>query len=280
MYKKSNQNIMIVLLLLGCIIMSILLIFPGLVMNSNDNINDLEENNNIEEVNVEGNYVDVIDTNYENIHPKLTSQFVKNTINLFNNDFTGDYFGYYFKQDKILVKDMDKKVLLNLALQKFANELSISKNNNEVCVNKDEIIKYSKTIFYNDVNLVDVNDTIINDTGDFYLKGDKYCGKLLTGKDFVGYNIYQKIIGYNKGSIHLQIFTKFTFCQVIYNEKNKEPDCVYRNTMDINSTNNIIDTSKFNLIPSNEIFNKGNTYKYTFLMKNDNLYFISVEKAI
>ena len=128
MYKKSNQNIMIVLLLLGCIIMSILLIFPGLVMNRNDNINDLEENNNIEEVNVEGNYVDVIDTNYENIHPKLTSQFVKNTINLFNNDFTGDYFGYYFKEDKILVKDMDKKVLLNLALQKLANELSISKN--------------------------------------------------------------------------------------------------------------------------------------------------------
>ncbi len=280
MYKKQNHNIMIVVLLIGCVVMAILLIFPGLVMNRNTNINDTIKEDIIEEVNIEGNYVDVINNNYENIHPKFTSQFVKNTINLFNNDFTGDYFGYYFKQDKILVKDMDKKVLLNLALQKFAYELTNSKSSGEVCVGKDEILKYSNTIFYNDVKLVDINDTIINDTGDFYLKGDKYCGKLLTGKDFLGYNIYQKVVGYNKGSIFLEIYTKYTFCQVIYNEKTKEPDCVYRNTMDINSNNNIIGKSKFSLIPSNEVFNKGYTYKYIFYMKNDNLYFFSLEKMV
>lgn len=283
--NKRNlfQSFTIGFLVIGCIIMFILVMFPQMFYNPNNK----KENNNPniikedEQVNIEGVYVEVknglID---QDVHPKFNEELLKNILNVFNNDFTGNYFGYYYKQDKILVKDMDKKVLLNLALQKFANDLEIYNDEKERCVDKQEITNYYSSIFEKDVIVDHLNETIYNEIGDFYLKDGKYCGKILSGKDPVGYNVYQKVVGYNKGSLYLEIYTKYTFCQVMYNEKTKMPDCVYRKTMDIDNTNNIIKKTQFSFVPPIEIQDKSNTIKYTFKMKDNNLYFYSVEKVL
>ncbi len=289
MYKRDSfQTITVVVLVVGCLVMTALLTFPNLFAKKENNLNNKNVSKEIieddtfkeDEINIEGQYVPVKSGVIgEQVHPKLNDTFLKNTIHLFNTDFSGNYFGYYFKQDKILVKDMDKEVILNLALQGFANKISSLGNPNEICVDKKEIKDYYKNIFDKDIIVSDINKTIYNETGDFNFKNEKYCGELLTGKDTVGYNIYQRIVGYNKGSFYLEIFTKYTFCQVVYNETTKEPDCVFRKTMDIDKTDNILGRAKFSFTPSQEMFDKANTYKYTFKMKDDNLYFYSVEKV-
>ncbi len=283
MYRRNLfQTFTVVFLVFGCIIMFFLIMFPQKIANpkevnnkENDYIDDEETN---EEINIEGEYVEVKDGLIDQeVHPKFNETLLDNILNVFNNDFTGNYFGYYYKQDNKYVKDMDKNVLLNLALQKFADDIESYKDEKERCVDKQEIINYYSSIFEKDVVVEDLNEKIFNETGDFYYKDGKYCGKALMGKDPIGYNVYQKVIGYNKGSLYLEIFTKYTFCQVMYNESTKLPDCIYRKTMDIDSKDNILGRTKFAFIPSKEIQNKSNTIKYTFKMKGNNLYFYSVE---
>jgi hypothetical protein len=275
---------MITLLIIGCVTMLILIAFPNLVMKTSNINEDIpnEQKDEYEQVNVEGDYVEVKTGKISaNLHSKFNETLLNNTMHVFDSFFTADYFGYYFKSDKMLVKDMDKNVISNLALQGFANKLQ--KNGTEgveLCVSKEEITNYSKTVLYKDVMFEDLNETILNEVGDFYYKDGKYCGKLLGGKDPVGYNIYHRIVGYNKGSLYLSIYSKFTFCQVVLNNVTKKPDCVFRKTVDDLSTENIIGRAEFSLSPSQEIFNKANTYKFNYLIKGDNLYFHSIEKVI
>ena len=151
-----------------------------------------------EQVNVEGPYVEVIDGKLPS-ELNVADEFLKNTIHLFDTVYTGKYFGYYFKEDSMLVKNMDPNVIINIAIQGFANKLlKIGNKQTEVCVEKKEILDYARTVLDKQVPIRDITEEIYNDTGDFAYRDGKYCGKLLEGKDPIGDNIYHRVIAYSK----------------------------------------------------------------------------------
>ena len=150
----------------------------------------------------------------------------------------------------------------------------------DVCVEKNEVLEYARTVLDKQVPIRDVTEKIYNDTGDFVYRDGKYCGKLLGGKDPVGDNIYHRVVAYSKGSVYLDIFTKYTFCQTVYNEKTKEPDCVFRKSLNTEIPDNYLGRAKFSLSPSQAMFDKADTYKFRFKISGNNLYFYSVEKVL
>ncbi len=273
MRKEKVLNIIVIFLILGCLIMI------GLIIYDSQSKPKKEEKVN-EPVNVEGPYVETPNGKLPS-ELDLTDRYLKNTIHLFDNTYTDKYFGYYFKVDKIFVKDMDQNVINNIAIQGFANKLlDVGSEINEVCVTKKEVEEYSKKVLYKDVSFIENMDIIYNDTGDFQFKDDKYCGKLLGGKDQIGDNIFHRIVGYSDGSLYLDIYTKYTYCQTIYNEETKKPECIFRSTLNIDTTDNYLGKAEFSLSPSKEMFDKANTYMFRYKKEKDNLYFYSVEKVI
>lgn len=283
---KNNilQTLIIIFLVVGCLVMGGLIIYSNTKRTYNDKPNvklpDSTEREEIEQVNVEGSYFEV-PTGKLPEELNITDRFLKNTIHLFDTAYSGKYFGYYFKEDSILVKDMEPNVISNLAIQGFANKLlKVGNEQTEVCVEKKEVLEYARTVLDKFVPIKDISEEIYNETGDFNYKEGKYCGKLLGGKDQVGDNIYHRVIAYSKGSIYLDIFTKYTFCQTVYNEKTKEPDCVFRKSLNTEIPENYLGRTKFSLSPSKEMFDKANTYKFRFKISGNNLYFHSVEKVL
>lgn len=284
MRNNIMQTLIIIFLVIGCIVMGGLIIYSNTKRTYNDKPNvklpDSIEREEIEQVNVEGPYIEVTNGRLPQ-ELNISDKFLKNTIHLFDTAYTGKYFGYYFKEDKKLVKEMEQNVINNIALQGFANKLlQIGIENNETCVDKKEILEYAKTVLDKNVQINDNTEEIFNDTGDFVYRDGKYCGKPLGGKDPVGDNIFHRIVGYSKGSVYLDIYTKYTFCQTVYNEKTKKPDCVFRTSLNTEIPENYLGRTEFSLSPSKEMFDKANTYKFRFKISKDNLYFYSVEKVI
>lgn len=281
--KNNNfQTIAIILLVIGCFIMGFLILNSNKPNNKKVPVKILppQEQVEVEQVNVEGPYIEVQNGKL-NEGLNISDKFLKNTIHLFDTAYTGKYFGYYFKEDKMLVKDMDQNVINNIALQGFANKLKqVGSETDETCVSKDEVINYSKTVLDKDVFVREIEEDIFNETGDFIFKDNKYCGKLLGGKDQIGDNIFHRIIAYSKGSVYLDIYTKFTYCQTIINETTKKPDCIFRSSLNTEIPSNYLGRAEFSLSPSKEMFEKANTYKFRFKISKDNLFLHSVEKVI
>lgn len=279
MNNSNLQNMIILFLLIGCMGLGGFILFSKKEVNNKLPKSVIEEEQKIEKVNIEGPYIEV-DGRLPN-ELNITDRFLKNTIHLFDTVYTGKYFGYYFKEDKLLVKDMSQNVINNIALQGFANKLlEVGSENEEVCAPKSEILEYAKTVLDKTIPIIEVYDEIYNDTGDFIYRDGKYCGNLLSGKDPVGDNIYHRIIGYSKGSLYLDIYTKYTFCQTVYNNKTNEPDCVFRTSLNTEIPENYLGREKFSLTPPKEFFDKADTYMFRFKIDNNNLYFYSVEKVI
>lgn len=279
----KTKNIIIALLSVLCVILLIYVIY------SLSNKNKPTEENKVEK---EAVFKEARKEELASVNSKLTVNYLDNTIKAFNNplanrsrDLNLDIYGYYYRRNSLEIEKMSKYAFVYIGLYDFATKTYARTDlmaGKEMCVSKDTVHNTVKNKFGN----FTFDDMGPNDElrvyGDLYkFKIDEYCAFIGGGRGGPNEAIENIVTGYKEYSDKIEVFVKTIFIYYENAESMGELPIAVKLFKDIDRSYLVDERGELFEVKdlTKEDLNKFQTYKFTYKIDKDNLYFYSVEKT-
>lgn len=268
---KIEKKDLIKYIIIGVIVLFVFILIIVLITNNKDdnkiNFNKVSDNHVVED--------SMVMTLYERYNPETELMF-----NLIGSDINKDYYGYFYKSDKIKYKDLDD-VVRSTILFDDADYKTGEYNEENRCyyMSKDTFSVIYKKIFGKDDYNIDFGEKfnpVVYDEGDSICIGEVNSGNY---KNVIDTYMINAI---NKGD-YITIYERVAFVEIgdkyLYFYKDiKKKDLVYKleitGKTDMGFINDYTKVSNVLLKYQNEF----DLYEYTYKKGEDSYYFESIKK--
>ena len=218
---------------------------------------------------------DWINLDKDNTKIENSSDYLSTITYLNLNTLPDDYYGYFYKDDKVIVKNMNNKIKLYMAIRKVITDKQIDITKEEIKVKASDVEKALKLLFGNNVeykhesltgNTCSYTNFKYSNSDKIYIQKSDKCIEPRTG------SIINEIINITEEKDKLIVTEKMAYIETSYNFDSKQ--VLYNIYKDINKTEKVTTVNSYSITSCKNLLN---SYKYTFKKDKNNYYLESVE---
>ena len=215
------------------------------------------------------------ETTKESNEIETTSDYLSTVSYLKLNTLPDDYYGYFYKKEKVTLNNIDNKIKLYMAIRKVITDKKINANNSKIEIATSDVEKTLKVLFGDKVEYKheSLNGNTCSYTAFKYDKSSK--SYIQESDDCVEPRtdtIISEIIDTTEENNYLKITEKVAFVETSYNLETKK--IVYNIYKDINKTEKVATVDSYTIESCKDLLN---SYQYTFKKDSNNYYLETVE---
>lgn len=194
------------------------------------------------------------------------------------NTLPDEYYGYFYKNNKVEAKDIDNKVKLYMAIRKVAEEQKLGDIEKEIKIKESDIAKAIKEIFGNKIEYKNesLNGNACSYTNFKYDKKSKtYIQEPGDCTDDSTDTILDEVISTTEENNIVKVQEKVGFVETSYNLETKKLS--YNIYKDVDKKEKVATVDSYSIDSCKDSLN---TYQYTFKKDNNHYYLESIEMIV